>query len=114
MKMIKAIIRPEKEETVIQRLEESGISAMTRWDVLGRGRQKGIQVGGTVYPELPKVCLMLVVEDGQADEAVSVITAAAHTGSPGDGRIFVSTIDDSYVIRTGRKAACASEETSRS
>lgn len=102
MRMIKAIVRPDKEEAVIKRLEEAGLSAVTKWDVLGRGRQRGIQVGGTVYPELPKVCLMLVVEDDQLDAAVEAITQAAHTGNPGDGRVFVTAVDASYVIRTGR------------
>ena len=49
MKLIKAIIRPEKETEVIQGLEQAGIAALTKWDVLGRGRQKGIQVGAAVY-----------------------------------------------------------------
>ena len=104
MKMIKAIIRPEKEDAVIAQLEQAGIFALTKWDVLGRGRQRGIRVGGTVYPELPKVCLMLVVEDEEAQPAIEALTAAARTGQPGDGRVFVSDIESSYVIRTGKAA----------
>ena len=102
MKLIKAIIRPEKETEVIQGLEQAGISALTKWDVLGRGRQKGIQVGATVYGELSKLCLMLVVQDADAAKAVETILATAKTGHPGDGRIFVSEVKTAYTIRTGK------------
>ena len=102
MKLIKAIIRPEKETEVIQGLEQAGISALTKWDVLGRGRQKGIQVGATVYGELSKLCLMLVVQDADAAKTVETILATAKTGHPGDGRIFVSEVKTAYTIRTGK------------
>ena len=102
MKLIKAILRPEKETEVIQALEQSGLSALTKWDVLGRGRQKGIQVGATVYGELSKLCLMLVVKDADAAKAVETILATAKTGHPGDGRIFVSEVKTAYTIRTGK------------
>ena len=102
MKLIKAIIRPEKETEVIQALEQVGVSALTKWDVLGRGRQKGIQVGAAVYGELSKLCLMLVVQDGEAANAIEAIRAAAKTGHPGDGRIFVSDVKEAYTIRTGK------------
>ena len=102
MKCIKAIVRPEKEQDVIKGLEEAGIAGLTRWDVLGRGRQRGIQVGHAFYGELPKVCLMVIVEDAAAGTAISAITARAQTGQPGDGRIFVSEVAESYTIRTGK------------
>ena len=102
MKLIKAIIRPEKETDVIQGLERAGLSALTKWDVLGRGRQKGIQVGAAVYGELSKLCLMLVVQDGEAPQAIEAILASAKTGYPGDGRIFVSDVKEAYTIRTGK------------
>lgn len=102
MKLIKAIIRPEKEVAVMQQLERAGLSAMTKWDVLGRGRQNGIQMGSIVYGELAKLCLLVVVEDAQAPRAVETIMAAAQTGHPGDGRIFVSDVKASYTIRTGK------------
>ena len=102
MKLIKAILRPEKETEVIQALEQSGLSALTKWDVLGRGRQKGIQVGATVYGELSKLCLMLVVKDADAAKAVETILTTAKTGHPGDGRIFVSEVKTAYTIRTGK------------
>jgi len=102
MKMIKAIIRPEKETEVIQGLEQAGVSALTKWDVLGRGRQKGIQVGAAVYGELSKLCLMLVVKDDDVSKAIEAIIQTAKTGHPGDGRIFVSDVKAAYTIRTGK------------
>lgn len=105
MKLIKAIIRPEKETEVIRTLEQAGLSALTKWDVLGRGRQRGIQVGATTYGELSKLCLMLVVKDEEAPKAVEAILASGKTGHPGDGRIFVSTVKEAYTIRTGKPDA---------
>ena len=102
MKLIKAVIRPDKETDVVQALEHAGLSALTKWDVLGRGRQKGIQVGAAVYGELSKLCLMLVVQDGDAAKAVEAILKAGKTGHPGDGRIFVSDVKEAYTIRTGK------------
>ena len=105
MKLIKAIIRPEKETEVIQGLEQAGFSALTKWDVLGRGRQRGIQVGATVYGELSKLCLMLVVKDEEAPKAVEAILGSGKTGHPGDGRIFVSEVKEAYTVRTGKPDA---------
>lgn len=102
MKMIKAFVRPEKEADVIKALEQAGVFAMTKWDVLGRGRQRGIQVGAQVYDELSKLCLMAVVDDGQATKAVEAILSGARTGHPGDGRVFVSDVKQAYTIRTGK------------
>jgi len=105
MKLIKALVRPEKETEVIQGLERAGLSALTKWDVLGRGRQRGIQVGAAVYGELSKLCVMLVVQDGDAAKAIEAILTAAKTGHPGDGRIFVSDVKEAYTIRTGKPDA---------
>ena len=105
MKLIKAIIRPEKETDVIQGLEQAGLSALTKWDVLGLGRQKGIRVGGAVYDELSKLCCLLVVQDQDAPKAVETILASARTGHPGDGRIFISDVKEAYTIRTGKADA---------
>ena len=102
MKMIKAILRPEKEPEAIGALEKAGFAALTKWDVLGRGRQKGIQVGATVYGEIAKTCLMLVVRDEEVAKAVETVTAAVRTGHPGDGRIFVTDVKGAYTIRTGK------------
>ena len=102
MKMVKAVIRPEKEVDVLQALEQAGFSAVTKWDVLGRGRQRGIQVGATMYGELAKLCLMLIVKDDEALKAVEAILQSGKSGHPGDGRIFVSDVKEAYTIRTGK------------
>lgn len=103
MKMIQAIIRPEKEKEVITSLEKAGIHAFTRTAVFGRGRQKGIQVGPVRYEELAKICLWVVVKDEVTDRAVETIKIAARTGNPGDGKIFVSTLTESRTLRTQSK-----------
>jgi nitrogen regulatory protein PII 1 len=102
MKMIRAMIRPESEEVVTQALDDANIAGFTKWDVLGRGKQKGVQVGAAIYPEIPKLTLMLVVEDDQVQKAVAAIQQAARTGHPGDGRIFVTEVESAYTVRTGK------------
>ena len=63
MKMLRAVIWPEKEAAVASALAQGGFPAMTKWDVLGRGKQQGVQVGGQLYDELAKSMLMMVIED---------------------------------------------------
>lgn len=104
MKMIRAVIRPEKEDAVVLALEEAGFPALTKVDVLGRGKQKGIQVGTAVYDELAKTMIMVVVEDGEIEKAKEAITKAAKTGNFGDGKIFVTPVEQSITIRTGKAA----------
>ncbi len=101
MKMIKAIIRPEREEETIKALESKGFYALTKVDVLGRGRQRGIQIGETIYDELSKLMLLVVVEDIDCDRAVEAIRSSAYTGHFGDGRIFVVSVEQAMTIRTG-------------
>jgi len=103
MKLIKAIIRPEVVDDVADALESEGFPALTRIDVFGRGKQKGIKVGNMIYDNLPKTMLMIVVNDAQLDSAVSVIENTAKTGNIGDGRIFVCPVDESIQIRTGQR-----------
>ena len=100
MKMIRAVIRPEKEEETVKALEEAGFPALTKMDVLGRGQQKGIQVGTAVYDELAKTMLMIVVEDEQEEKVRSVIVRSARTGNFGDGKIFVTPVESATTIRT--------------
>lgn len=104
MKMIRAIIRPEKEEETVRALEEAGFPALTKMDVLGRGQQRGIQVGTAVYDELAKTMLLIVVEDEQEGKAREVIARAAKTGNFGDGKIFVSPVESATTIRTAKTA----------
>ena len=103
MKMIRAVIRPESVDKVADSLEAGGFTALTRMDVFGRGKQKGIKVGDMVYDNLPKTMLMIVVDDGRLDEAVKIIEDSARTGNIGDGKIFVTTVDEAYTIRTGAR-----------
>ena len=101
MKMIRAIIRPNKEEKVVEHLEKEGFFSLTKMNVFGRGKQKGIRVGTVCYDELPKVMLMLVVNDEEVTKAVNVIQNSARTGNIGEGKIFVSDVSEAYTVRTG-------------
>ena len=100
MKMIRAIIRPEKAEDVVDALDDAGHVALTKMDVIGRGKQKGIQLESIYYDEIPKIMLMLVVEDSEINKIVDLITENAFTGNIGDGKLFVSPVDDAYTVRT--------------
>ena len=104
MKKIEAVIKPFKLDDVKEALNEVGLSGMTVIDVRGFGRQKGhteLYRGEYVVDFLPKVKIELIVNDGQAQQAVETIAKAAHSGRIGDGKIFVSTIDEVVRIRTG-------------
>ena len=101
MKMVRAFIRPEKEQEVVQALEGAGHGSLTKMPVFGRGKQKGLQVGPIYYDELPKTLLMLVVEDENAKSVVELIEDKARTGFIGDGKIFISPVEEAYTIRTG-------------
>ena len=81
MKMVRAIIRPEKEVPVAAALATAASRAMTKWDVLGRGKQQGVQVGDHFYDELAKCIFMVVVEDDQVTDVVDCIQAVATTAS---------------------------------
>src|SRR5258708_2635976 len=101
MKMIRCIVRPEKEEEVIQALEAAGQIAFTKMDVFGRGRQRGVQVGATRYEELAKTMFVVVAEDSGVDAAIEAFKVGARTGHPGDGKIFMTEVEDAWTIRTG-------------
>jgi nitrogen regulatory protein PII len=107
MKKIEAIIKPFKLEEVKDTLGEIGIEGMTVTEVKGFGRQKGhteIYRGSEYTVDfLPKVKLEIVIPDNRADEAVAAIIRAAKTGKIGDGKIFVSSIDEAVRIRTEEK-----------
>ncbi len=99
MKMIQAIVRPEKEQDILDSLEKTGLYPYTRQGVAGRGRQRGLQVGPVRYEELQKVWIMIVVEDDAVERAIDTIKIAARSGQPGDGKIFVSNLFDVRMIR---------------
>jgi len=103
MKMIRAVIRPEAVDKVADSLESGGFTALTRIEVFGRGKQKGIKVGNVVYDNLPKTLLMLVVGDDDQEKAVQIIEESARTGNIGDGKIFITSVEEAYTIRTGER-----------
>ena len=103
MKMVRAIIRPDKESVVGSALAKANFPALTKWDVLGRGKQQGVQVGGRLYDELAKSMLLVVVEDDQVELVLRTIKEAAFTSYPGDGKIFVTPVETAYTIRTGQQ-----------
>lgn len=105
MKKIEAIIRHFKLEDVKNALIEQGISGMTITEVRGFGRQKGHteMYRGTEYRVdfVPKVKVEIVVDDAKLDAALATVVKAAQTGQIGDGKIFVSALEDCVRIRTG-------------
>jgi nitrogen regulatory protein PII len=107
MKKIEAIIKPFKLEEVKDALAEVGIEGMTVSEVKGFGRQKGhteIYRGSEYTVDfLPKIKIELVVGDQQSDRAVEAILKSAKTGKIGDGKIFVSAIEEAVRIRTEEK-----------
>jgi nitrogen regulatory protein P-II 1 len=111
MKKIEAIIKPFKLEEVKDALGEVGITGMTVTEVKGFGRQKGhteIYRGSEYTVDfLPKIKIELVVPDGEAGPAVAAIVKAAKTGKIGDGKVFVSSIEDAIRIRTEEKGEAA-------
>ncbi|MCI1955971.1 MAG: P-II family nitrogen regulator [Oscillospiraceae bacterium] len=105
MVMIRAIIRPERTGIILSELMAAGFPAVTKMDVYGRGKQKGITVEEVHYDELPKEMLLIVVRDEDKDDAVKVILRNARTGTKGtfgDGRIFLSPVEEAYTISTGK------------
>jgi len=107
MKKIEAIIKPFKLEEVKESLGEVGITGMTVTEVKGFGRQKGhteIYRGSEYTVDfLPKIKLELVVADSAVQQAVGAIVKAAKTGKIGDGKVFVSPVEESIRIRTEEK-----------
>ena len=111
MKKVECVIRPTKIEEVKEALSAIGVSGMTVTDVRGYGRQRGRteKYRGNTYVVnlLPKVKLEFVVPDDRADEVVDVILEAARTGEIGDGKVFVSHVEEAVRIRTGERGEAA-------
>jgi nitrogen regulatory protein PII 1 len=101
MKMVRAILRPETADLVADSLADAGFISITKAHVFGRGKQMGITVGEVRYDELPKVMLMLVIEDGNVEEVLKIIQYKAYTGNVGDGKVFVSPVERTFTVRTG-------------
>ena len=107
MKLIKAIVRPNKVDEVKEELSKLSISGMTVTEVRGHGKQKGHTAvyRGKEYNVslLPKMEVEVVVSDGIVEDAIRAIMQAARTGEIGDGRVFVIPVESAYRIRTGEK-----------
>ena len=105
MKLVTAIIEPFKLDDVREALSEIGVQGMTVTEVKGFGRQKGhtelYRGAEYVVDFLPKVKIEVAIDDGQLESVVDAITKAANTGKVGDGKIFVSPLEEVVRIRTG-------------
>jgi len=106
--LVQTIVRPEKVHEVMKALLDAGFPAVTKLDVFGRGKQRGLKVGEVTYDELPKEMLLIVIPDGDKERVVETITKTARTGENGnfgDGKIFVSKVEESWTISSGAKDA---------
>ncbi len=106
MVLVRSIVRPEKVGVVLSELLSAGFPAVTKMDVYGRGKQKGVKVGDLYYDEIPKEMLLMVVKDEDKDDVIRIIMKYARTGENGhfgDGRIFVSPVEEAYTISTKKK-----------
>ena len=106
MIMVRAIVRPEKCDEVLAALMYAGFPSVTKMDVYGRGKQRGVKVGEVTYDELPKEMIFTVIKEADKDMVIKIIMQAARTGAKGafgDGKIFVSAVDEVYTISSGVK-----------
>ncbi len=107
MKLITAIIKPFKSDDVREALSELGVSGMTVTEVKGFGRQKGhtelYRGAEYVVDFLPKIKIEVVIADAQVEEVTNTIVKAAQTGRIGDGKIFITSLEDTVRIRTGER-----------
>ncbi|MEK9649152.1 MAG: P-II family nitrogen regulator [Pseudohongiellaceae bacterium] len=111
MKMITAVIKPFKLDDVREALSEVGVQGITATEVKGFGRQKGhtelYRGAEYVVDFLPKVRLEIAVDDSMTEQVIEVLSKAANTGKIGDGKIFVSSLEQVIRIRTGESGADA-------
>jgi len=106
MLMIRAIVRPERVDAVMESLMAEGFPAVTRMSVSGRGKQRGIKIGDITYDEIPKELLIMVVPGADKDLVIKTVMKAARTGEKGafgDGKIFVSPVEEVYTVSSGVK-----------
>lgn len=112
MILVRAIVRPEKTDAVMARLMAEGFPAVTRMNVTGRGKQRGIKIGEVTYDEVPKELLMMVIKEKDRDFVIKTIIEEARTGSKGafgDGKIFISPVEEMYTVSSGIKETGAEE-----
>ncbi len=112
MLMIRSIVRPEKVDNVLAALMEAGFPAVTKVSVVGRGKQRGIKIGEITYDEIPKELLLTVIPEADKDFVIKTVIKAARSGVKGafgDGKIFVSNVDEVYTISSGIKETADGE-----
>jgi nitrogen regulatory protein PII 1 len=112
MLMIRSIVRPTKVDSVLAALMEAGFPAVTKVSVVGRGKQRGIKIGEITYDEIPKELLITVIKDEDKDFVIRTVIKAARTGDKGafgDGKIFVTPVEEVYTISSGIKETAAGE-----
>lgn len=107
MKLIRAILRPECEDIIVAELDKINLGAMTRINVFGQGKQKSqLEIpiewdeSLTMHEKIPKIMLMIAVDDTNLQKVIDIIINNARTGKVGDGKIFVSSIDQVYSVGT--------------
>ena len=109
MKKIEAIIKPFKLDEIKEALQEIGLQGITVLEAKGFGRQKGhtelYRGAEYIVDFLPKVKIELIIDDDQLDAAIDAIQKSAHTGRIGDGKIFISSIEEAIRIRTGERGS---------
>lgn len=113
MIMVRAIVRPDKADAVLAALMDAGFPAVTKFSVAGRGKQRGIKIGDVTYDEIPKVMLLSVVRQRDKEFVIQTVMEAARTGEKGnfgDGKIFVSPVEEIYTISTGVHEAAEETE----
>ncbi|MDP4091331.1 MAG: P-II family nitrogen regulator [Bacillota bacterium] len=106
MLMIRAIVRPEKTDLILSELSDGGFPAITKLDVVGRGKQRGVKVGDIYYDEIPKSMLMLVVNEANKDDVINIVMKNAKSGEKGafgDGKIFITEVLEAYTISSNTK-----------
>ncbi|MBF0242594.1 MAG: P-II family nitrogen regulator [Desulfamplus sp.] len=113
--MIRSIVRPDKVNNVMAALMEAGFPAVTRMSVAGRGKQRGIRIGEITYDEIPKEMLITVIDAKDKDFVINIVMKAARTGDKGafgDGKIFISPVEEVYTISSGLKESEANNAVS--
>ncbi len=112
MLMIRSIVRPTRVDGVLAALMEAGFPAVTKVSVVGRGKQRGIKIGEITYDEIPKELLITVVKDQDKDFVIKTVIKAARTGDKGafgDGKIFITPVEEVYTISSGIKETAEGE-----
>jgi nitrogen regulatory protein PII len=109
---IEAIFRPERVNTVVAALLEAGVTGLHYQNITGQGRQQGVEVvtgrgGSTTRSAVPKTLLVTVIPDDKKDVVVDAIVASTRSGEIGDGKIFITAVDDVLRVRTGEHGEAA-------